>query len=179
MFKLFMISFIAVFGFLAFFLTEAPETTPTPRAYVHTEEVDVQVSQPEPQVAVPAKPPKPPAKEVYRCVWAKEAPKKWRRTVDALIMRESLCDPRARGSSGELGLGQIRPKIWGSRLREAGIIRRDKDLLDPRKNVRAVVWILEHLPGKLERKLQAYNGSGPKARKYAKQLLREIGGGRG
>jgi hypothetical protein len=175
-FKLFMISFIAVFGFLAFFLTEAPETTPTPRAYVHAEEVSVEVSRPEPQVAVPAKPP---TKEVYRCVWAKEAPKKWRRTVDALIMRESWCDPRARGSSGELGLGQIRPKVWGSRLREAGIIRRDKDLLDPRKNIRAVVWILEQLPGGLESKLRAYNGSGPKARRYAKQLLREIGGGRG
>lgn len=177
MFKLFMISFTVVFG-LALVLTKAPEaSTPTPRAYVHAEKVNVEISRPEPQVAVPAKLPKPP--EVYRCVWAKEAPKKWRRTVDALVMRESLCDPRAKGSSGELGLGQIRPKVWGSRLREAGIIGRDKDLLNPRKNVRAVVWILEQLPGGLESKLRAYNGSGPKARRYAKHLLREIGGGRG
>lgn len=170
--RLFLGAFLTVGAFLLWLNDESqPPPAPPPTRVVVEEPFIIQMKDPQPLRAR--------KQEKVRCVWAQGAPEKWRHVVDTIVMVESNCNPQARGAAGELGLGQIRPQVWGSRLRGAGVIKRDTDLLQPRKNIRAVVWILEQLPGKLENKLRAYNGSGPKARKYAKRLLRQIGGGRG
>lgn len=97
------------------------------------------------------------------------------RVLATTVYRESDCDAKALGSSGEIGLGQIHPTVWGSTLVEAGIIRRTKDLWLPITNLRASAYILARLSaaakGDLRGTFRRYNGSGPKARKYAREQV--------
>lgn len=125
------------------------------------------------QVALPsaksaAKPPKAKAERFRGCPWATSD------MVYVTMMTESKCNPRARGSLGEIGLGQIRYEVWGKALRDAGIIRRKADLWNPRVNARATAWILESLPGSEREKFRRYNGSGKKARVYADSQMRKL-----
>lgn len=87
------------------------------------------------------------------------------------VYRESGCSQSALGSSGEIGLTQINPKIWTSALKKAGIVRNSEELWNPRNNLRAGAWILKRLldkgNGNTFNMFRSYNGSGPKARKYA------------
>lgn len=87
------------------------------------------------------------------------------------VYRESGCDQWALGSSGEIGLAQVLPKVWFEELKEAGIVQRPQELWDPRNNLRASAWILSSLHKKADGNLfsmfRRYNGQGAKARKYA------------
>jgi soluble lytic murein transglycosylase-like protein len=97
------------------------------------------------------------------------------RVLATTVYRESDCDEKALGSSGEIGLGQVHPKVWSDTLIEAGIIRRTKDLWTPITNLRASAYILARLSdaadGDLRGTFRRYNGSGPKARKYAREQV--------
>jgi soluble lytic murein transglycosylase-like protein len=97
------------------------------------------------------------------------------RVLATTVYRESACDPTVLGSSGEIGLGQVHPKVWASSLVRAGVIRRTKDLWDPRTNLRAAAWILaavsDAADGDLRDTFRRYNGSGPKARRYAREQV--------
>ena len=98
------------------------------------------------------------------------------RVLATTVYRESDCNARALGSSGEIGLAQIHPKVWAEALIEAGVIRRTKDLWQPFTNLRASAYILARLSddagGNLRGTFRRYNGSGPKARKYAHEQVR-------
>lgn len=98
------------------------------------------------------------------------------RLVAVTVYRESDCDPAALGSSGEVGLGQVHPKVWTASLVAAGIVRRAEDLWDPWTNLRATSHILAHLRMKADGQLlgmfRRYNGSGPRARAYAHEQVR-------
>lgn len=89
------------------------------------------------------------------------------------VYRESGCDQWALGSSGEIGLTQVLPKVWLADLKEAGIVKRPQELWEPRNNLRASAWILSSLHKKADGNLfsmfRRYNGQGAKARKYAKE----------
>ena len=99
------------------------------------------------------------------------------RAIAITVYRESGCNPKMVGSSGEIGLGQVMPSIWTSTLRKENIIRESKDLFDPQTNLYATAWILRHLkkshgpdPYTV---FMRYNGSGPLARAYASaQILK-------
>jgi soluble lytic murein transglycosylase-like protein len=87
------------------------------------------------------------------------------------VYKESSCNAKARGSSGEIGLGQVNPKVWLQVLREEGIADSSRDLYDPQVNLRATAFILDRLRDRVSRRAPVvfarYNGSGPKARRYA------------
>ena len=97
------------------------------------------------------------------------------RVLATTVYRESDCDAKALGSSGEIGLGQVHPTVWSATLIEAGIIRRTKDLWTPITNLRASAYILARLSdaadGDLRGTFRRYNGSGPKAKKYAREQV--------
>jgi hypothetical protein len=93
------------------------------------------------------------------------------RAVFAVIQVESGCNPRARGSSGEIGAAQIRPEIWASSLVEAGVISDPKDLWTMDGSIASAAWILVTLPGSMPEKIRRYNGSGDKARQYRNKVL--------
>lgn len=90
----------------------------------------------------------------------------------ATVIKESGCNPKAVGSSGELGLGQVHPKYWFKVLKKELIVDSKEDLLDAEKNLYATAYILASLQeyGMLGM-LRRYNGSGPAARKYAAQQV--------
>lgn len=94
------------------------------------------------------------------------------------VLRESGCHVRARGSSGEIGLGQVLPRVWVKSLREAGILEEASDLWDVRTNLRASAYILSRLltdaDGDTYGMFRRYNGSGPKARQYAREQVRAL-----
>lgn len=91
------------------------------------------------------------------------------------VHRESGCDPNARGLAGEIGLAQINPPVWLPTLRDAGIVTRAKDLYDVRTNLRAAAFILREgrraAAGSAYGAFRRYNGSGPKARQYAREQV--------
>jgi len=91
------------------------------------------------------------------------------------VHRESGCDPDARGLVGEIGLAQINPPVWMSALRDAGIVTRARDLYDVRTNLRAAAFILREghraAAGSAYGAFRRYNGSGPKARQYAREQV--------
>lgn len=93
------------------------------------------------------------------------------RVLATTVYRESACDQKALGSSGEIGLAQVHPRVWTGALKEAGIIRSSKDLWRPRTNLRAAAWIIASLSedegADLWDVFRRYNGSGPKANQYA------------
>ena len=95
--------------------------------------------------------------------------------VAATVYRESGCDVTALGSSGEIGLGQVNPKVWPSTLVQAGVIRQVRDLWDAATNLRATAFILAGLHretgGDVFETFRRYNGSGPKARAYAREQV--------
>ena len=97
------------------------------------------------------------------------------RILATTVYRESACNPKALGSSGEIGLAQVHPKVWTKTLAKNGIIRRARDLWDPYTNLRASAWILskvsESAKGDLHGTFRRYNGAGPAARKYASEQV--------
>ena len=90
------------------------------------------------------------------------------------VYRESDCNPKAVGSSGEIGLGQIYPKVWMTTMKETGIANAASDLYDPLTNLRATAYVLNVLGERANNThdlFRRYNGSGPKARRYADAQL--------
>ena len=81
--------------------------------------------------------------------------------VAAVIYQESKFKPRARSSSGAVGLMQLRPETaHGIAVRTGGHAFRTDDLLDPEINVRYGSWYLRHLLDKYDDEtlaLAAYN----------------------
>lgn len=89
-----------------------------------------------------------------------------------IVVRESACDPGAVGSSGELGLTQVHPRVWSALLDELGLP--PADLLDAETNLRVSSRILRriHRGRGVRDTLRRYNGSGAKAREYAERGVR-------
>ena len=107
-----------------------------------------------------------------------EAGKTWGvnpRLIALTVYRESRCKQNALGASGEIGLGQINPSVWESHMIEVGLIKSKEDLWDPRKNLEATAYVLGeayHYAGKdVQDAIRRYNGSGPRARKYAQEQV--------
>lgn len=87
------------------------------------------------------------------------------------VWRESGCNNAARGSSGEIGLTQINPRVWASKL---GASPDGWEMWDPESNLRYSAMILRRLrdSSSSEREMfRKYNGRGPKARKYAAEQM--------
>lgn len=93
------------------------------------------------------------------------------RLLALTVYRESRCKADALGAVGEIGLGQVYPRIWKETLVEEGIIDSVDDLYDPEVNLRAVGFILgeslRYAKGDPTDALRRYNGSGPAAERYA------------
>lgn len=91
------------------------------------------------------------------------------------VYRESDCNPKALGSSGDVGLTQVVPKVWAKTLKQEGIIVDTSDLWDPLTNLRASAYILSRLSadagGDLWGTFRRYNGAGPRAKKYATEQV--------
>ena len=95
------------------------------------------------------------------------------RLMALTVYRESRCDADALGAAGEIGLGQVNPRVWGDTLTREGIIDSVDDLYDPEVNLHAVAFILGAMDhranGDTLDAIRRYNGSGPRARKYARE----------
>jgi len=95
--------------------------------------------------------------------------------VAVTVHRESGCDQYALGAKGEVGLAQVNPSVWLDTLRAEGIARRPQELYDVRTNLRASAYILHQARrsarGDLFGTFRRYNGSGPKARRYAREQV--------
>lgn len=93
------------------------------------------------------------------------------RLIALTVYRESRCKTDALGAVGEIGLGQVYPRIWKETLVEEGIIDSVDDLYDPAVNLRATGFILgealRYAKGDPVDALRRYNGSGPAAERYA------------
>lgn len=99
------------------------------------------------------------------------------RVVALTVYRESRCRAKVRGSSGEIGLGQVYPKVWSKVLTKKGIIKSVDDLYEPEVNINATAFILSEAyrvaKGDPVDALRRYNGSGERARKYARNQARD------
>ena len=87
------------------------------------------------------------------------------------VWRESGCDAAARGAAGEIGLAQIHPKVWAETL---GASPDGWEMWDPQSNLRYSAMVLRRLrdSSSSEKEMfRRYNGSGPKARKYAAEQM--------
>lgn len=87
------------------------------------------------------------------------------------VWRESGCDNAARGSSGEIGLAQINPKVWSAKI---GASPDGWEMWNPESNLRYAAMILRRLrdSSSSEREMfRKYNGRGPRARKYAAEQM--------
>jgi len=95
--------------------------------------------------------------------------------LTATIHRESGCDQYALGSSGEIGLAQVNPSVWMPTLRRKGIAKRPQELYNVRANLRAAAFVLHRMHvaanGDVFGIFRRYNGSGPKARQYAREQV--------
>lgn len=92
------------------------------------------------------------------------------------VWRESGCNAAARGAAGEIGLAQIHPKVWASEL---GASPDGWEMWDPQSNLRYSAMILRRLrdSSSSEKEMfRRYNGSGPKARKYAAKQMAALAG---
>jgi soluble lytic murein transglycosylase-like protein len=93
------------------------------------------------------------------------------RVIALTVYRESRCKQDALGGSGEIGLGQINPRVWTKVLREQGLIEEAADLYDPLTNLRATAYVLSeclrYAKGNHQDALRRYNGSGIQAERYA------------
>jgi len=91
------------------------------------------------------------------------------------VYRESGCDQYALGAVGEVGLTQINPTVWMSTLKAEGIANRPQELYDVNINLRASAYSLAYnhkaASGSLFGTFRRYNGSGPKARHYAREQV--------
>ena len=100
------------------------------------------------------------------------------RMLAATVYRESGCNSKALGSSGEIGLTQVLPRVWTKRLIREGLIRTPQDLWSPMTSLRAGAYILSRLlnasAGSVFGAFRRYNGSGPKARRYAQSQMRVV-----
>lgn len=96
--------------------------------------------------------------------------------IASTVYRESACDKDATGSQGEIGLGQLHPKVWTKILQEEGIIETKKDLYDPKTNLRATAFVLDRCrikhKGSPIKTFSCYNGSGMAARRYASEQMK-------
>jgi soluble lytic murein transglycosylase-like protein len=94
------------------------------------------------------------------------------RVLALTVYRESGCRSHVVGKAGEIGLGQIHPRVWEKTLISEGIIGSRKDLYDPETNLRASAFVLSEMSrragGNPQETLRRYNGAGPAARKYAR-----------
>ncbi|MBL7084146.1 MAG: transglycosylase SLT domain-containing protein [Candidatus Aminicenantes bacterium] len=75
----------------------------------------------------------------------KHFPEKERSTALAVLTAESSGDSNSHRKNkweNSYGLFQINYKIWEKTLKEAGIIKDAKDLLDPETNIKAAAHIL-------------------------------------
>jgi hypothetical protein len=178
-----MVRFVVIL-LISFFSTLAAVYPTSAKVAPSTAVADPTVEEGQPPKAFPGFAPKrfgrgsrpaPMSKPAGKCPWVSEIrDRRLRAMVAVTIAKESGCNPRALGSSGEIGLAQIRYEVWGSHLKKAGLIRRKADLWNPRMNVRAAGWILSNLPGSTREKFRAYNGSGKKARAYAHAQMRAL-----
>jgi len=92
------------------------------------------------------------------------------RVVSTTVWRESGCREAALGGAGEIGLMQVNPSVWRDHLAGKGIT----DLWSPKENLRAGAYILSYCQGRTDglfSTFRCYNGSGPKARRYAQDQL--------
>ena len=90
------------------------------------------------------------------------------------VYRESDCRKDVEGASGEIGLCQVNPAIWVPTLIQHGIITERDDLWDPETNLRAGAFIMARmrLRSRTEWEMfRRYNGSGPRARRYATEQM--------
>lgn len=91
------------------------------------------------------------------------------------VYRESGCDQYALGAAGEVGLTQVNPTVWMPTLKAEGIAARPQELYDVKVNLRASAHILAYsykaASGSLFGTFRRYNGSGPKARLYAREQV--------
>jgi len=84
------------------------------------------------------------------------------------VNRESGCNPKALGTVGEIGLGQIHPDVWVDTLKAEGIIKSKSDLWKVRTNLRATAFVLKSVKASsLHTTFRRYNGSGEAAEQYA------------
>ena len=84
---------------------------------------------------------------------------------------ESGCDASALGKSGDTGLTQIMPRIWGDSLREEGL----EDLWSPEENLRAGAFVLSEMSlrsSTTREAIRRYNGTGKRAQRYLEKHAR-------
>lgn len=93
------------------------------------------------------------------------------RLIALTVYRESRCKADALGAVGEIGMGQVYPRIWEDTLVNEGVIESVDALYDPEVNLRATGFILgealRYAKGDPVDALRRYNGSGPAAERYA------------
>lgn len=98
--------------------------------------------------------------------------------IKAVVWRESRFNPEARGTSGEIGLMQLR-ELAAREWAEANGIRgfETEHLLNPRTNLLAGTWYLKkwcdrspHPDDPLPFALAAYNAGPTKAREWAREV---------
>lgn len=98
--------------------------------------------------------------------------------VDSMLLlgmafRESTLNPSALGKDGEVGLFQLRLPVV-RKLRPIYVGLTAKQLLEPGLNTAIAAWYLADLIARkhsVRAALVRYNGSGPRARRYAKRVL--------
>lgn len=100
------------------------------------------------------------------------------RVLATTVYRESGCREDALGAVGEVGLSQIYPKVWLEALQSEGLVTTADDLWDPATNLLAGAYVLaqaqEAAGGDLAGTFRRYNGSGPKARRYAREQVEKF-----
>ena len=88
--------------------------------------------------------------------------------LSATVTRESGCNPKALGSVGEIGLGQVHPDVWVDTLKAEGVIKSKSDLWKVRTNLRATAFVLKTVTSpSMHTTFRRYNGSGEAAERYA------------
>jgi len=92
--------------------------------------------------------------------------------VAAMVAVESTCNPKAVSLDGSVGLMQVRVATW---RKEFGL--EDEGMLDAGRSLEVGTEILRRLVAKhgLEKGIERYNGQGPKARRYARKVLKLAG----
>lgn len=84
-------------------------------------------------------------------------------TLAAIAVKESNGDPKAVGSHGEKGVFQVRECYWGKVPRDIeGQVMQADNILTQLKQQEASEF----------HALMAYNGTGPRARRYAEDILK-------
>lgn len=85
------------------------------------------------------------------------------RVLAAVAAKESRFNPNAVGKSGEIGAWQVIPKHWG---------HPGRSLRSQAKKSEAILKeLVDASGGKLEVAVRKYNGSGPKAVRYASHVM--------